>query len=251
MAGLDLAFRPGIDPETTRDQSSTEAARIRLSWHNGRPLSAAQALNAACTAARSSRFFGGAVIAPQCFSAGNHRMGQDKGVLADHAQEARARIAAHLAELFGQRLPQPDDILARPPASQAPKLPMLGGHIEHRRGVVAHRFELAPMADQPRIAQQAFQRLVRHRPHAARVEPVEHLLERRPFRVDEAVLEPGAKDPQRHLRQVAVVRRRLQLGAASSASATGLRTPPRRAACAPRREWWRTASRSSEGASAQ
>jgi hypothetical protein len=64
------------------------------------------------------------------------------------------------------------------------------------------------MADQPGVAEQAFQRLVGHRPHPAQVEAVERLLEGRPFRVDQAVLEPGAKDPARHFRQIAVVGRR-------------------------------------------
>ena len=71
------------------------------------------------------------------------------------------------------------------------------------------------MADQPAVGEQSFERLVRHRPHPARREALEHLLESRPFGIDDAVLEPGAKDPQRHLREIAIVAERLDLGRAA------------------------------------
>src|SRR6516225_1317407 len=66
------------------------------------------------------------------------------------------------------------------------------------------------MADQAPVGEQGFERLVGHRAHPARFEPIEHLFEGRPLRVDEAVLEAGAKDPERHLREIAIVARRFQ-----------------------------------------
>ena len=53
--------------------------------------------------------------------------------------------------------------------------------------------------------QQRLELLVAHRRPRGRLEAHEHLLEGRPAGVDQAVLEPGAEDPQRHLREVAVV----------------------------------------------
>ncbi len=142
-------------------------------------------------------------------------MGQDEGVLADHAQKARPGIAAHLAEALGQRRPQPDDVARRPAGKPRAEAAVLLGQRDHHSGVGAHGFELAPMADQPLVGEQRLERLVRHRPHPPRFEPAEHLLEGRPFRVDHAVPEPGAKDPQRHLRQIAVVAERFELGRAA------------------------------------
>ncbi len=113
-------------------------------------------------------------------------------------------------------------------ASQMPKLPCSSAIRDHRRGVVAHRLELAPMADQPAVGEQCFERLVRHRPHAPRLETAEHLLESRPFRIDHAVPEPGAKDPQRHLRQIAVVAQRLELGRCCAAVLSARSAPPLR-----------------------
>ncbi len=52
------------------------------------------------------------------------------------------------------------------------------------------------MADQPAVGEQRFERLVGHRPHPARLKPEKDLLEGRPFGVDQAVLEPGAENPQ-------------------------------------------------------
>src|ERR1700730_5607755 len=68
------------------------------------------------------------------------------------------------------------------------------------------------MADQPGIAEQRLHCLIRHRAHAARLESLEDLFESRPFGVDEAVLETGPENPERHLRQITVVRHRLQFG---------------------------------------
>src|SRR5262249_3423019 len=135
--------------------------------------------------------------------------GQDEGVLADHAQKARPGIATHLAEAFGERLPQPDDVRTRPVGEPGAKAAVLLSDVEHRRGVVAHRFELPPMADQPPVAEQRFKRLVRHRAPPARLETVEHLFEGWPFRVNETVFETGAKNPELHLRQITVVCYRL------------------------------------------
>src|SRR6202011_2069389 len=68
------------------------------------------------------------------------------------------------------------------------------------------------MADQPGIAEQRLHCLVRHRAHAARLETAEDLFESWPFGVDEAVLQTGPENPERHLRQITVVRHRLQFG---------------------------------------
>ena len=67
------------------------------------------------------------------------------------------------------------------------------------------------MADQPLVAEQRFELLVRHRDHARRLEALEDLLERRPPGVDQAVLEPRAEDPQRHQREIAVVAQAAEL----------------------------------------
>src|ERR1700686_1667957 len=80
---------------------------------------------------------------------GDNGRGQDEGVLTDHAQKARAGIAAHLTETLRQRLPEPDNVLARPAGKPGAEAAMLGGDLQHGGGVVAHRFELAPMPDQP------------------------------------------------------------------------------------------------------
>src|SRR6185437_9153220 len=45
---------------------------------------------------------------------GADRARQHECVLADHAQKTRPGIAAHLAELLAERVPQPDDVGARP-----------------------------------------------------------------------------------------------------------------------------------------
>src|SRR3984893_18062050 len=129
-------------------------------------------------------------------------MGKDEGVLADHAQKARAGIAAHLAEALRQRLPQLDNVSPRPIGEPSAKAAMLLGDPDHRSSVVADRFELAPMPDQPPIAEQRFKRFVRHRPHAARLETPEDFFESRPLGVDKTMLEAGAEDPQRHLREI-------------------------------------------------
>src|ERR1051325_8884873 len=75
---------------------------------------------------------------------GSDRRGQDEAVLSHHAQTARAGIAAHLIEALRQRLPEPDDVLARPAGEPAPETAVLGRDFQHRSGVVTHRFELAP-----------------------------------------------------------------------------------------------------------
>src|SRR6516162_4346386 len=138
-------------------------------------------------------------------------MGEDEGVLADHAQKARAGVAAHLAEALCQCLPQLDDVRSRPVGEPRAEAAILLGHFDHRGGVIADRFKLAPVADQPPVAEQRFERLVGHRPYPARLENIEDLFEGWPFRVDKTVLETGAKDPELHLRQIAVVRHRLEL----------------------------------------
>ncbi len=71
------------------------------------------------------------------------------------------------------------------------------------------------MTDQPAVGEQRLEGLVRHGPDPARLEAAEHALKRRPFRVNDAVLEPGAKNPERHLRQIAIVAERLDLGRAA------------------------------------
>ena len=72
---------------------------------------------------------------------------------------------------FASASHSPTMSVPRPAGEPGAEAAVLGRHLEHRGGVVAHRFELAPVADQPRVAEQPFQRLVRHRPHPARVEP--------------------------------------------------------------------------------
>src|SRR5438105_15365106 len=106
---------------------------------------------------------------------GSDRVGQDEGVLADHAQKGRAGIAAHLAEALRQRLPQLDDVRPWPIGEPGAKATMLLGDADHRGSIVPNRFELAPMADQAPVAEQRLERLVRHRPYPARLETFEDL----------------------------------------------------------------------------
>src|SRR5438552_3868498 len=87
---------------------------------------------------------------------------------------------------------------------------MFLGELDHRGGVVANRFELAPMAYQAPVTEQRLERFIRHRPYPARLETLEDFFEGRPFGVDEAVLEAGAKDPERHLRKITVVSQRFE-----------------------------------------
>ena len=174
-------------------QPSTEQARIRLSWHSGRPVSAAQSLNTSCAASDSAvlrRRQAGPVLQP-----GNDRWRQDEGVLADHAQKGRPGIAAHLAEPLGQRLPQPDDVICRPRGEPGAKAAMLAGDSS-----IAAALSLTDLSlPQWRISRASPSTLPAPRPTSPAPgagRSREHLLEGRPFRVDQAVLEPGAEDAQ-------------------------------------------------------
>ena len=120
-------------------------------------------------------------------------------------------------------------------ASHAPKPPCAAAMSSIAAALSRTALILPPVPDQPRIAEQRIERLVRHRPYPARVEAVENLLEGRPFRIDEAVLEPGAEDAQRHLRQIAVVGNRPQFLRRLRLRQPRLECRRRRAGRAPRR----------------
>ena len=143
---------------------------------------------------------------------GNHVIGRDEGVLADHAQKPWRRQAAELVAVLGQVLPQADDIGHRPVGDQRAEAAFFLAHIEDELGIARHALELAQMANQPRILHQPFQMLGAHQHHLLRIEAEEHLLEGRPLGVDQAVLEAGAEHPQRQQRQVAIITQRTQLG---------------------------------------
>ncbi|MNC48887.1 hypothetical protein D3C75_980320 [compost metagenome] len=79
------------------------------------------------------------------------------------------------------------------------------GDIQHHLRITRHALELAQVADNALILHQPLQMLGAHQHHFLRVEAKEHLLERRPLGIHQAVLEPGAEHAQGQGRQVAVV----------------------------------------------
>jgi hypothetical protein len=97
--------------------------------------------------------------------------------------------------VLGQVLPQPDDIGHRPVGDQRAETALLPGHIQHHLRIARHALELAQVADDARVLHQALQVLgAISTTFPGRTE--EHLLERRPLGVHQAVLEPGAEHAQ-------------------------------------------------------
>src|SRR6516164_145295 len=93
--------------------------------------------------------FGRCVGGAPLLQCSGDRMCEDECVLADHAQKAWPRISAHLAKAFGERFPQSDDVGSRPVGEPGAKAAMLLSDANHCGGVIADRFELAPVTDQP------------------------------------------------------------------------------------------------------
>jgi len=164
-------------------------------------------------------------------------MRQDESVLADHAQKARGRNCRPSdgtpwpAPPIARRHHRRASRRARRQSRQAPP---------PQRSIAAALSRTALSLPQWRISRTSpmrpFERLVRHRPHAARIEPMEHFLEGRPFRIDQACVSARRETPAANIcGQVSVVRRWPSVDRASSALAAGLPAPPRRAWCVPRR----------------
>ncbi|MCY1446949.1 hypothetical protein D9M71_635450 [compost metagenome] len=107
--------------------------------------------------------------------------------------------------MLGQVLPQPDNVGHRPVGDERTKAAMLFCDIQHHLRIARHALELAQVADDALVVHQPLQVLGAHQHHLLRVEAEEHLLERRPLGIHQAVLEPGAEHAQGQGRQVAVV----------------------------------------------
>ena len=124
--------------------------------------------------------------------------------------------------MLGQILPQPDDIGHRPIGDQGAEATFFTTYIKNELGVARHAFELAQVANQPRILHQVLQALGAHQHHLFWIEAKEHLLERRPLGVHQAVLETGAEDTQADQRQITVITQRPQFRIAARLRQHGL-----------------------------
>ena len=107
--------------------------------------------------------------------------------------------------MLGQVLPEPHDIGHRPVGNKSAETAVFIGYVEDHLRVARHAFELAQVADDPRILHQPFKVLGAHQHHFFRIESEKDLFKYWPLGVHHAVLEPRAKYAQGQGRQVAIV----------------------------------------------
>ncbi len=107
--------------------------------------------------------------------------------------------------VLAQVLPQADDIGHRPVGNKPAEAAFFLLDIQNHLRIARHALELAQVTDDARVLHQPLQVLGAHEHDFFRVKPKEHLLEGRPLGVHHAVLQAGAKHPQRQGRQVAVI----------------------------------------------
>ena len=203
---------PASRPHNSRRSTSRRSAR---SAHRADPLSSAQALNCACTLARSRFEVTVSAISSPASRRHSTTSRRDEPVPAEEAQHHLPGIAAEPAAALRKQFEQPDLVGGRPLRQELAEAAVLPGDVLDEAGIGAHRHDLGAVADDARVLHQGVPEVIRLQRQRARLEAEERLLEPRPLGLDHAPRKARRKHPPGHFRQdtvVAELGERLRIG---------------------------------------